>query len=194
MEFRVKSKANEVYDSFSCDVCGEARKHSWIILKNFRVNTMFACRCSEMIYYSCNMSSSTATFCCSSENFAPQSIDVVLLRVSSVLLQKSSHTAPTLQTIIFLVVIDIMLYGSFENINKTRRSEWNKTRNWLKHRNITTWSLERHEDTDVYLFTYWCLTNLFLHFNEITLNLLRWHAPPWRHTLVCAFKKIAKEI
>lgn len=121
----------------------ETAANSNVLLNTFHVNTMFACRCSEMIYYTCNMKPARRR----SARRTWVSRHVVV-SVSLSWLRRCKFFSPASESF-----IDIMLYGSFENINKTRledetkakkaspsrrrEHQWNKTcRNWcvfIKH-------------------------------------------------------------
>lgn len=88
---------------------------------------MFACWCSEMIYYTCNMKH--ARGCCDVSTL--QYTDgYCFFNASSCTFNVVAKISPQLPTRYeqFFTVIDIMLHGSFENINKTSdRAEWSET-------------------------------------------------------------------
>lgn len=87
-------------------------------IEKFRVNTMFACWCSEMIYYTCNMKHARWCSIGRSVTYLRQPLRPTIQRAFTLLQKKFSRLCWSF--------IDIMLYGSFENINKIGRREFSE--------------------------------------------------------------------
>lgn len=151
---------------------------------------MFACWCSEMIYYTCNMKRArwlNVVSICKKRRRYCGAVTWKICFFTSAWIEFCSKISLWLcrcfsRIGIFFFAIDIMLHGSFENINKAteiaRKVEDEhslKLARTVEHHDMNI-SNTRHDGIDV------CLLRMnlmfeesFLHFNEFSRNLFIWH-------------------